>query len=352
MASNLSPLKAGFLSAATLVVALGGFGFAYAQLGVLQEDLRLAAEGRDLAAARMAQSYLELKYPGAWKGAPGGLLKGGERIVEGQGPIGALADSLPEGSRIRVGLGAAPAASGAALSSAGAPFPIEGGACFLATARDGTVLGWVSITSDAEFALLRPEAVRLALLLFLGAASGVMILSLGGVALRAVARGYARPRKESSTDPATGLLSRAGLERELGSAIRSHGLTHLAMLALDGLEALIEERGEEEGDRALAELGRVLGSTLRAADLYGRWDGGQFLVAYRGLAREHAAASGERLRSAVERRDFGGPSAPFRMTVTVGLATVGESGFAGALEAARGAMLRGKGAGLNRVVLA
>ena len=55
-----------------------------------------------------------------------------------------------------------------------------------------------------------------------------------------------------------------------------------------GFQQLCESRGYEEGDRALAELARLLRANLRKADSLFRWRSGSFLILAPGIGAENA----------------------------------------------------------------
>jgi len=58
--------------------------------------------------------------------------------------------------------------------------------------------------------------------------------------------------------------------------------------------------GPLDGDRCLAEIGRILGESIRGVDVAGRFGGEEFLVLLRDASRERALQVAERLRAAIE----------------------------------------------------
>ena len=96
-------------------------------------------------------------------------------------------------------------------------------------------------------------------------------------------------RRRSQEDGMTGLLNRATAEEKIraqvGSAVRP-GV--LMLMDMDGLKAINDTFGHQEGDRAICSVAQTLKTHFRASDVIGRFGGDEF-VAYLG------AAAGSRL---------------------------------------------------------
>ena len=98
-------------------------------------------------------------------------------------------------------------------------------------------------------------------------------------------------------DPLTRLPNRLGFRRafaELDAEARQQ--TVVAILAVDGFKALVDEYGQHVGDRALRLLAQSLRQCLGSDDLLARWTGEEFIIAFphcrlpEALARLEAAA--------------------------------------------------------------
>lgn len=104
-------------------------------------------------------------------------------------------------------------------------------------------------------------------------------------------------------DPLTGLAnSRAFLERgELLVALsrRSARPFTLAYLDLDNFKAINDERGHQEGDRALTRVAEVLASQCRSSDLVARLGGDEFGILLPDTGPDAAHASLERVRDLI-----------------------------------------------------
>lgn len=100
------------------------------------------------------------------------------------------------------------------------------------------------------------------------------------------------------------LFMRERLPGELSRALRRHGRASIALLEVDGVEALRRDKGRTTADRALELFAFTMRSSLRDADLACRFDERTFVVLMPGLDAKTSAVSlasvndrvGERLR--------------------------------------------------------
>lgn len=96
----------------------------------------------------------------------------------------------------------------------------------------------------------------------------------------------------SDTDELTGLYNRRAGEKRLAEEVaraeRDLQGFQLALLDLDGLEAVNERHGRAAGDACIAHVAAVLQSNVRQGDWVARWDGNAFVV---GLHRNQALKS-------------------------------------------------------------
>jgi diguanylate cyclase (GGDEF)-like protein len=369
MNPRINPIRIRLLVATTFVLALLSFGAMSYELRSLDRGNELSARARNLSTVRVVKRLLDGGRAGEWSARGGYLYRKKEKVVDGPSLRSELAGFLPADAAIVFGIGEPPAALPAGGGQASPetirpdlPFLSDLGACVAIRDEAGAPVGWIAVSSAADQRMLFDNRLAIMVVLALAALYLIMVGMLGALSLRAAgprddaadADSAAKDRLEdkSRRDHLTGLLNRRGLGEALEDPLSNHGLSHVAILDIDRFSATKEERGREEGDRILAALARTLVAIVRGADLCGRWEGDAFVVVYRGLAREYAAVSGERIRAGVEARAFGAAGAALGITVTVGIAPMGARGFAEAAAAAERAMLEGKAVGGNRVVVA
>jgi two-component system cell cycle response regulator len=160
-------------------------------------------------------------------------------------------------------------------------------------------------------------------------------------------------------DSLTGLYKRefffGELQREFDRS-RRHGRTlSLAVVDLDYFKAVNDRYGHLKGDEALRQVADAIRATLREGDLCARFGGEEFAIIFPETDGEGAYGAGERFRRAVESKVFRlGPDLELRITVSVGIATLGEHhrDKMQLLEEADHALYLAKAAGRNRTILA
>ncbi|HSG75229.1 MAG TPA: GGDEF domain-containing protein [Burkholderiales bacterium] len=165
-----------------------------------------------------------------------------------------------------------------------------------------------------------------------------------------------RAEEHAIRDVLTGVHNRRHLldmlQREIARAARLGRPLSVCMIDIDHFKSINDTLGHAAGDTVLRHFAVLASSGLRAMDVFGRFGGEEFMLILPDTEASGAAATAERLRSSVERREFPGLPAQRRVTVTIGIAAhlKGESGEA-LTARADGALYRGKHAGRNQVVV-
>ena len=215
-------------------------------------------------------------------------------------------------------------------------------------------LGFSAIVAGSVFTVVagRPGAA--------GAALGVGWVAFVGTAI-AVGSRYGKVQRDltrvvgaSLRDRLTGLYNFAffsdALRRETERATRYGGAVSLVLFDLDGFKSFNDTHGHEAGNRLLAEVGRVLETTRRSADVAARFGGEEFALLVPGDASA-AVEAAERIRLAIARIIVPvGNGQHDGRTISAGVATYkpGESPDA-LVEAADRALYLSKRRGRNRV---
>jgi len=156
-------------------------------------------------------------------------------------------------------------------------------------------------------------------------------------------------------DELTGMYNRRylieALRLEKARFDRSGSQFSVCLLDIDHFKQINDDYGHAAGDAVLKDFATLAHAALRAGDMCGRFGGEEFMLLLPQTGPASAAVIAERLRLALERRDFSGRRAPMRITATIGIATYrsGED-VARTIERADSAMYRGKAQGRNRVV--
>lgn len=158
-----------------------------------------------------------------------------------------------------------------------------------------------------------------------------------------------RLRRQAYTDELTGLLNRAGWNREADEAYgvatsRGQPLS-LALFDIDWFKAVNDTHGHETGDRVLQMLGRVLGERASPDSFSARLGGEEFVVLLVGQPPEQVEGFVKRVRS-----EFKQAASEFGTCVSAGIAhrQPGEA-MTAQLRRADAALYRAKAAGRNAV---
>lgn len=111
--------------------------------------------------------------------------------------------------------------------------------------------------------------------------------------------------KRAKTDTLTGLLNKSAAQ-ELVQIMaakykKENGLSALLILDLDLFKHVNDTYGHAEGDRVLAEIGRIIANNCRTQDVAGRIGGDEFMIFMRNInSQENAVQMAERIQKGVQ----------------------------------------------------
>ena len=161
-------------------------------------------------------------------------------------------------------------------------------------------------------------------------------------------------RRDSQTDPLTGLLNRRSLQSEVLARCQAGESFGVLFLDLDHFKSVNDRYGHEMGDRVLVAVASVLKTAIRPGDVVGRYGGEEFVGVVAGAGPESARLVAERLRCAIELMlpPKGGPA---KLTASIGTTVYdprqSEERMEDLLHRADMALYAAKRTGRNRVVL-
>jgi len=392
MKARYTPLRVRFLVFGALAFTALSFATLAFQMATVRQSAEANRRSQIMGEAQLVKLYIETSMPGDWRELDGYLYRGEARVAYGPEMRQALSPYLSPGTELLFLLGLPgkevfdrggqddlvrdiieTAEAGTEARSARArerfrtdrPFATDLGAGAVVRDAGGGIVGWILVAEDSQRDDKKAQTYILWTFIVLGGFIFLLVIGFSVILLRltrpidriAAEREAARARnielaKLSETDPLTGLRNRRGMEEALEAMDREGKQpSHVAILDVDHFKLVNDSRGHDEGDRVLRGIACLLASSVRNVDLCGRWGGEEFIVAFSDLGDDHAAASAERIRAAVASYSFGSENSPLGVTVTLGIAAVGEAGFEEALGRADRAMYRGKREGRNRVVV-
>ncbi|QUX25826.1 GGDEF domain-containing protein [Nocardiopsis sp. MT53] len=168
---------------------------------------------------------------------------------------------------------------------------------------------------------------------------------------------YQQLQNAARTDPKTGLLNAPTWEQEASIEIaRARAARHrsaVLIIDIDHFKRVNDTHGHLFGDQVLMGVATTISHHLRQSDLLGRFGGEEFVVLLPGSDVNEAWHAAERLRVEVGCMEIEVDKVKVAVTVSVGLAVVGEHGndLVELLTAADLALYRAKETGRNRVCL-
>jgi diguanylate cyclase (GGDEF)-like protein len=161
------------------------------------------------------------------------------------------------------------------------------------------------------------------------------------------------------TDDLTHIRNRRGvhsaLQREFRRAERYGGPLSILVLDIDRFKGVNDAHGHAVGDDLLVACAQAIRKTLRRVDVVGRTGGDEFVVVAPETPLEDAVHVAERLRVAVAEAAVPIASGPVRITISCGVATLGEVPAENAqtlLRYADLALYRAKALGRDRAAIA
>jgi len=110
-------------------------------------------------------------------------------------------------------------------------------------------------------------------------------------------RVMAETQLQAATDSLTGLFNRRMFEEKVSAVRREIDGVAVAMVDLDRFKILNDTYGHETGDRALVVFAQVLKESFRAQDLFCRYGGEEFAIAFPACTAEQARNALDAFRS-------------------------------------------------------
>lgn len=158
-------------------------------------------------------------------------------------------------------------------------------------------------------------------------------------------------------DPLTRLYNRRyfddRLRSEFSFARRHNEPLGLLLVDIDHFKRVNDTHGHQAGDIVLQGVASGIRGMMRPEDVLSRYGGEEFIVIARGVSLRNAELLGERIRRQVSGMEFALPREKVRVTVSVGVASVGPDSTCASAEAlvalADEALYRAKRAGRNCV---
>ncbi len=118
----------------------------------------------------------------------------------------------------------------------------------------------------------------------------------------------------------------AWMEREVGKALRYGNEISLLVSDIDHFKKFNDTYGHHIGDQVLVEVAQIFRESARGSDLVARYGGEEFVVALPETDLQGAEIFAERLRARVEAHRVKTPTQELKVTISLGICTIRNSG--------------------------
>jgi len=125
---------------------------------------------------------------------------------------------------------------------------------------------------------------------------------------------------EALRDALTGSLNRHGLTLLSETLFVPEQQLAVVMADIDTFKTINDKYGHEAGDKVLQAIAKIFNQSLRDADLVARLGSDEFLLIVKGVGKEAAWGTCERLRQAVDKHGWGTIAPNLHVTISLGLA--------------------------------
>jgi len=154
------------------------------------------------------------------------------------------------------------------------------------------------------------------------------------------------------TDSLTGLLNRRAFRMRADALEQSEAKAMVALFDIDHFKQVNDRFGHEAGDDVLKAFARIALAVVRRGDAVGRLGGEEFALLLTGVTHADALATCDRLRREFAASVHATDKGPIQVTISGGLAPLGDQGIDAALKLADKALYEAKNGGRDQLALA
>jgi diguanylate cyclase (GGDEF)-like protein len=133
-----------------------------------------------------------------------------------------------------------------------------------------------------------------------------------------------RMRRLALTDEITGLWNQRRLSHDLEEKVAIQGAFSLLFIDIDFFKNVNDQFGHVHGSQLLIDMAAILRRELRGSDLIYRYGGDEFIVLLPNVGLESAKHTALRLSGAIKAHDFSVNEKPYKLSLSVGIATYPE----------------------------
>jgi len=134
--------------------------------------------------------------------------------------------------------------------------------------------------------------------------------------------------QSASRDSLTGCYNRLSFEErlvtEFSYASRNNTFLSLIMFDIDHFKRVNDTFGHAAGDEVLRTLARLVQDGIRNEDIFARYGGEEFVLILRGISRDCAFITAERIRRRIDHHSFTFRDREIPVAVSLGVATLAD----------------------------
>ncbi|MFA5383849.1 MAG: GGDEF domain-containing protein [Eubacteriales bacterium] len=135
-------------------------------------------------------------------------------------------------------------------------------------------------------------------------------------------------QRQACIDILTGLYNRKYFNEKL-SGVKAKGLFSLLLIDIDNFKRINDTFGHMAGDMVLQQFAEILRFCTRKNDLVARWGGEEFTVILFQTEPEETLIIADRIRLIANNRDFSYAGSTFKISVSIGVASIKEGSVIG-----------------------
>ncbi|MFZ5428460.1 MAG: sensor domain-containing diguanylate cyclase [Thermodesulfobacteriota bacterium] len=194
------------------------------------------------------------------------------------------------------------------------PEPNAATALLLPLKVAGSAFGCLAIAKDKDLRLGKDQVTSL------NAAGNHLALALRNAMM------YREVKIKADHDGLTRIHNRQSFDEKLADELKRHQRYRhslsLLMFDLDHFKAVNDTYGHQAGDMVLKDVGIILEESSRETDFAARFGGEEFVVILPQTNEDQAWVLAERIRRKVEQRSFQFADKSFKVTASIGVATL------------------------------
>ncbi len=138
---------------------------------------------------------------------------------------------------------------------------------------------------------------------------------------------YAETKYLAITDGLTGLYNRRyfqqTLDREFSRSKRYKSPLSIALFDIDHFKTINDTYGHQVGDKVIAEIAKIIRSSLRKTDYIARYGGEEIVLILTETKAENTLIPIERIRTKIQNNEFTYGDRSIKVTISCGLAEIG-----------------------------